>query len=126
MIDTNKASAQKFLQIKDQIRQKAGSGEQVKVAGDNYEVVETFQVSSPDGDYSVLKGSRFDNDLKTRDKISVRMEPNGDVVKETRDYEHYGKKGWIFTDERLSVTFQQEKRIEGGFTSLGGSSDFSL
>ncbi|MBT9581945.1 hypothetical protein IV102_01265 [bacterium] len=127
MIDSNANSVRKFNQIKDQIRDRAKAGEQVKVDGDNFQVVESFSVSDPEGNYTVLKDSRFDNDLKTRDKVSISLEPKGDLVKETRDYEHYSQKKLVFfTDERLSVTVQQVKQNEGGFSHLGGSSDFSV
>lgn len=127
MIQSNAASARQFQQIKDQIRDRATAGSEVKVDGDNYQVVDNFQVQDPGGNYTVLKGSRFDNDLKTRDKITVSMEPSGEISKETREFEHYSQKKLFFlTDERLSVTVQQVTQSPGGFGHIGGSSDFSL
>src|SRR5688500_16566676 len=98
MIDTRAAAVANFNAIKDSISQHAGSGDQVKKEGDTFQVVDSFQVSSPDGDYTVRKGSSFDNDPKTRDTVSVVMAAK-DGVQESRQFEHYSAKKLIFFKE---------------------------
>lgn len=113
-----------FNAIKSQIRQH--SGESVKVEGETYTVTDSFQVSSPDGDYTIRKGSSFDNDPKTRDTISVALAPKGGV-QENRQFEHYSaKKLLVFNEERLTVTTQSVAQGNGGWSSSESKVDFAL
>ena len=120
-------AAQHFVSVKDSIRQQSSNPEKVKQDGDRYEVVDSFQVSSPSGDYTVRKGSFFDNDLKTRDKVAVDMAPTADGTRESRSYEHYSKKNLlIFTDERLKFDNAITQSGPNGHFSSSNSADFSI
>ena len=120
-------AAQHFVSVKDSIRQQSSNPEKVKQDGERYEVVDSFQVSSPSGDYTVRKGSFFDNDLKTRDKVSVDMAPTADGTRESRSYEHYSKKNLlIFTDERLKFDNAITQSGPNGHSSMSTSVDFSI
>ncbi len=108
MITTNAAAVANYKSITSQIRAQAGNNpDKIKVEGERYEITDAFQVSSPEGDYTVRKGSFFDNDLKTRDKVAVDMARTADGIKESREFEHYSEKKLIFlTDERMNVKTQ--------------------
>lgn len=124
----NKTEAkQHFFSVKDSIRQQSGDSAKVKQDGERYEVLDSFQVSSPQGDYTVRKGSFFDNDLKTRDQISVDMAPTPEGVRESRSYEHYGAKKLVFfNEERLKFDNQITQVSAGGHSSFSTSVDFSI
>ena len=120
-------AAQHFVSVKDSIRQQASNPEKVKQDGDRYEVVDSFQVSSPSGDYTVRKGSFFDNDLKTRDKVAVDMSPTADGTRESRSYEHYSAKKLVFfTDERLKFDNGIVQSGPNGHSAMSTSVDFSI
>ncbi len=126
MISRTEAT-QHFLSVKDSIRQQAGNPAKVKQDGERYEVVDSFQVSSPSGDYTIRKGSFFDNDLKTRDQVAVDMAPTAEGIRESRSYEHYSAKKLIFfTDERLKFDNRITQVGAGGHFSANSSVDFSL
>lgn len=127
MITSNSAAVANYTSITSQIRAQASNPEKVQVNGDRFEVVDAFQVSSPEGDYTVRKGSFFDNDLKTRDKVAVDMAPTADGTHEAREYEHYSEKKLVFfTDERMSVKNSGGQQSGGSFSSFSREWNFSV
>ena len=124
MISSRAEAVANFNAIKGQIRQHAG--ESVKAEGETYTVTDHFQVSSPEGNYTVYKGSSFDSDPKTRDTIQVAMAPK-DGVSETRTFENYSaKKLWVFNEERLTVSTQQTQQGNGAVFSSHSKVDFAI
>lgn len=76
---------------------------------------------------SLLKGSFFDNDLKTRDKVAVDMAPTADGAKESREFEHYSEKKFIlFTDERMNVKTSAIQEVGMSWSTFGREWNFSI
>lgn len=124
MISSRAEAVANFNAIKDQIRQRSGAS--VKSEGETYTVTDHFQVTSPEGNYTVYKGSSFDSDPKTRDTIQVALATK-DGVDENRTFEHYSaKKLWVFNEERLTVSTQQTQKGMGGFFSSQSKVDFAI
>jgi hypothetical protein len=125
---TKSTAPANYQSITSQIRAQAGNNpDKIKVDGERYEVTDAFQVSSPEGDYTVRKGSFFDNDLKTRDKVAVDMAPTADGIKESREYEHYSQKKLIFlTDERLNVKSEVTQELGMSWSHFSREWNFSV
>ncbi|MCA9790682.1 MAG: hypothetical protein KC910_02775 [Candidatus Eremiobacteraeota bacterium] len=116
MIHSKQDIVARYHAIKTGIQQAASEHpEQISVQGDRYEV--TTDLSLPEG--HIKAGSFFDNDLATRDKVTVSQ--GG----ETQTFEHFSEKRGFWpvrwTVERMQ--FDQAVQQAGGFSNSSTTFD---
>lgn len=85
--------------------------------GDRFELTQDVRVPIDGQDVVIMKGSAFDNDIKTRDTISTKVQTaDGGVQADT--FEHYSeRRGLIFKrdQEMMKVSLSDQKF--GSFSS---------
>lgn len=85
--------------------------------GDRFELTQNVRVPIDGQDVVILKGSAFDNDIKTKDTISTRVQTAEGGV-QADSYEHYSeRRGLIFKhdQEMMKVTLSDQQF--GGFSN---------
>jgi hypothetical protein len=106
-------SLARYNSIKSKLQQAAAkpSNEALfKQEGDRFELTQTVSFPLDGQKLVVKKGSAFDNDIQTRDMISVETTQDGTVQADT--FEHYSeKRGLVFKrdQEMLQVTFSDRQ-----------------
>lgn len=94
-----------------------------KQEGDRFELTQDVRFPLDGQQVVVKKGSAFDNDIKTRDKISMETIVDGTVQSDT--FEHFSeRKGLIFKkdQEMLTVTYTDK----AGFNFSNSSLTFEI
>ncbi len=106
-------SLKRFNSIKSKLQsaaQKTSNEGLFKREKDRFELTQSVKFPLDGQTIVVQKGSAFDNDIKTRDKISVETQVEGGVQTDT--FEHFSeRKGLIFKRDRemLQVTYSDRQ-----------------
>lgn len=96
--------------------QKPSNSALFKQQGDRFELTQDVRVPIDGQDVIITKGSAFDNDLKTKDTISTRLQTADGTQKDS--FEHYSeRRGLIFKrdQEMMKVTLADQSL--GSFSS---------
>lgn len=115
-------SYQRFTGIKSKLQEAAAKPANealFKRDGDRFELTQSVKFPFEGQEMIVKKGSAFDNDIKTRDKISVETKA-GEVTQQDT-FEHFSeRKGLIFKhdQEMLTVTYGDVQGFNHSSSSL--------
>ena len=111
--------------VKDAIKAAAADNDAISNQGGSYSVNDDVSIDFGGQNYTVVKNSRFDDDLKTSDKVTVKSQVSegaGFLERQsaTTTFEHSGRtKFFFFQGEQLTVSGVTRQQIPGGFA--GGS-----
>lgn len=119
-------SAARYNQLKSDLKKAAQNPkakELITQTGDRFEVTQDFALNSDGGRLIIKAGTAFDDDIKTRDTITVESRNGNSVARDS--FENYSeRKGWPFKrdQEFLKVTYSDQSL--GGFST--NSTTFEL
>ena len=112
-VPQKKQSFNRYNKLKASLEQattKTSNDSVFKRTGDRFELTQDVRMPFEGQSIVVKKGSAFDNDIKTRDKISVESQ-NGNAI-QSDSFEHFSeKRGLIFKrdQEMLQVTYGERQ-----------------
>lgn len=131
-IPQKQQSIQRYNSLKDTLRQasqKPANKAVFKQDGDRIQLTENVSLSFGGETLTVKKGSAFDEDIKTRDKISTELKGEG-YNTQVDTFEHYSEpRGWwIFKrdQEMLKVGMGDRVISENGASSGFNTSTFEV
>ena len=126
-IPQKSSSLTRYNQLKSTLEKAAAkptNQEYFKTQGDRVELTQDVSFSLDGQKVVVSKGSAFDNDIKTRDRISTRSQAADGTI-HNDSFEHYSeRRGLIFKrdQEMLQVSYANQQ----GFNHSNSSMTFEI